>query len=413
MDKENKRVLIVSDVPIYTIKNGIGIRVLEETLKGFMNRSYTIDLFYPSYDPDSSFNNKKGFERINDYSWYVPNYFRLIKTPYLSYITRSLSWIYFLIKFKKDFFSHLKSNEYNVHYGIGNLGSFLIHRNFLSDDAVKVSRLLGTASLHKRYNHPLKRLLVYPYLMAYKVKSDLYVITDDGTSGHLLMGKVNKYNPPYLYLRNGIDKEIFGKKSSIESLKKKYNISDDVKVLLTVNRLSKEKRVDRLIKMMKDLEDDNTVLFVVGDGEMRPILEAMVYRFGVHDKVVFTGALPHLKISDYLILCDVFLSVNDTSNASNPVFEAMTAGCCIVAINNGTTASIFGQDSASLIEPDSVNKLSEIVAELLKDDAKRGELKKNAKKHAEETILSWEERISLELNHIETYMKGKKKNWLN
>lgn len=401
----NKRMLIVSDVPIFTIKKGIGIKVLEKTLKAFAKRGYDIDLVYPSYDENSDAGKDLNIKQVKDYSFYVPRYYKLVNTKYLSYISRSFFMLFFWLKLKKFRKSTLKNRRYDILYGIGPTGSFLIHRPYFGGNELKVSRFLGVSSLYKRYKTLLKKPLVYPQIFGFKVNSDLFIMTNDGTKGDEFIELVNPGAKNVYFFINGIDKSLFKKEDTKKYIFEKHEIDSDTQILLTVNRLSEQKRVDRSIKLLEQLPDDRKLcLIIVGDGTLRSELEELSKKIKSSHRVIFTGAVHHNEIVKYYNACDIFLSTNETNNAVNPLFEAMMTGCCIVTINNGDTADFVKKDSGILMEQNHLHKMPNVVAELLSNPVKRKVLGENARKHAMNTMQDWDERMANELDIIEQHL---------
>lgn len=402
-----KKMLIVSDVPVFTIKEGIGIKVIEKTLEGYSGRGYDIDLVYPSYQKKADVSTFKNMSAVNDYSFYAPVYFKWIHINYLSYISRAFSWITFSYKLKKLYRSTLRNRDYDLLYGIGPFGSYIIHQPFLRKGTpLRVSRFLGVASAYKRHKSLLKKPLIFPFILGYKAESDLAIMTNDGTQGDEFIKEVNPGIKKILFLKNGIDKNVFLPGNQKEAILKKHQLSPDVNILLTVNRLSHQKRVDRLIGLIPSIvEKTEAKLIIVGDGEKKPALQELAEKSGVAEHIIFTGALPHSEIVKYYHAADLFYLVNETNNATNPLFEAMFTGNCVIAVNNGDTADFVPDGTGVLVDEENIDSIPEITLRLLHNPALKKEMAQKAYNHIDSMIQSWEERITFEIDRVEELMQ--------
>lgn len=101
--------------------------------------------------------------------------------------------------------------------------------------------------------------------------------------------------------------------------------------------------------------------------------------------------------------CDVFLSLYDISNLGNPLFEAMNAGLAIITLDNGDTKSIY-DNNMILLDCSSEEEIVKNVYEkifYLKSNAKiRKRIGVEAEAYINGKVLSWEERISIEIKEI-------------
>ena len=100
----------------------------------------------------------------------------------------------------------------------------------------------------------------------------------------------------------------------------------------------------------------------------------------------------------------MFLSLYDLSNLGNPLLEAMNAGLPIITLNNGNTKSVYKNKNLILLpcssEEDIVKNVYNNILLLKENVVLRSKIAKNAKLYAKEEILSWEDRISMEVKEI-------------
>jgi glycosyltransferase involved in cell wall biosynthesis len=225
-------------------------------------------------------------------------------------------------------------------------------------------------------------------------------MTNDGTQGDVVLDRLNHRSQKTLFLRNGVDKKLF---SSPTDTIDNPNFDSDGPVLLTVSRLVSWKRVDRAIQALPKVVKryPETTLVIVGDGPEQSSLEEQARSLNVRENIHFAGAVPHDQIPQYLNSSDIFLSLFDISNVGNPLLEALTAGCCIVTLDTGATATVITDgENGKLLSLSDINNLSNVIIELISDDDKRSMLARNASDFADKQLWTWEERIDREIEEV-------------
>ena len=156
----------------------------------------------------------------------------------------------------------------------------------------------------------------------------------------------------------GIDAERFRRDPEAGlTVKKKYGL-ENKRVIICAGRLSGEKRTDILIRSMKLLEDDISLL-IVGKGPVGDELRNLTTDLGLNDRVKFAGFVPddelvaHYSAADMAASCSVFETQGLTT------LEAM--GCELPAacangraftevIKNGVNGYLFEQSEEECAE---------------------------------------------------------------
>ena len=113
----------------------------------------------------------------------------------------------------------------------------------------------------------------------------------------------------------------------------------------------------------------DTIFLVVGQGYMLKELRGFVARLGVGNSVIFTGAIPHDLIPQYIGASDICVASfenNDVTACKSPlkIVEYLASGKPIVASLVGETRNMVG-GAGLLVEPGNYNALSEQIANLL------------------------------------------------
>jgi phosphatidylinositol alpha-1,6-mannosyltransferase len=176
------------------------------------------------------------------------------------------------------------------------------------------------------------------------------------------------------------------------------------KVVLSVARLSEEKRVDRLLRAAPLVlsERSDVTFLIVGEGEDRDRLEAIAAELGVGDNVVFTGAISHGDLPGVYAASDAFVTLSNRTNAFNTLYEAMLSALPVVALNTGRTAD-FVEDGRTgvLISVEDLPSLPGVLLELLSDDARARALGEAARARIDERFPTIEERQAMEVEVVE------------
>ncbi|HET6313244.1 MAG TPA: glycosyltransferase family 4 protein [Chloroflexia bacterium] len=112
--------------------------------------------------------------------------------------------------------------------------------------------------------------------------------------------------------------------------------SHDSPTILYAGRLVRWKGVEYLIKALTEVVPENTVLWVAGEGEYRPVLEQMAREVGVDDRVRFLGRLGQDDLAALYRNCAMLVAtsfVNETFGMA--LCEAMACGTPVVASDFG------------------------------------------------------------------------------
>lgn len=243
----------------------------------------------------------------------------------------------------------------------------------------------------------------FPHTYALSAKSDLIIMTNDGTQGDQVLAFLKNRTEKICFWMNGVTKTL--KRVNPENVKKIKTQLDleNKNVLMTVSRLVNWKRLDRIIVAMPNIikHTPNTVLLIVGDGAEREKLEELVKDKQLGDSVFFLGSLNHEQVLEILDIADIFVSLYDLSNVGNPLLEAMIAQKPIITLNNGDTGKfIQNEENGILLELDAISDVPSKITYLFENKDKAKELGENAGKFAQERFWTWEERMTSEVNML-------------
>ena len=253
---------------------------------------------------------------------------------------------------------------------------------------------------------------LYPFhLRGTKIEADLCVMSNDGTKGDQVLLHLGHSPQQTLFLVDGVRKDIYKPETDAAAVWSEYGIParETTRVILTLSKLSPWKRLDRIIGALPAIliEMPNTYLVISHRGPMRPQLEQYARYLGVAHRVVFTGPVPHTRVYRLLNACDLYVNCSDHSNLSNPVMEALVCGKPVVSIDDGSLDGIVthGENGVLASLPRIKEELPAQIIALLKDDVRRIQMGENARRFAESSLYSWEERRALEVRRVDDLLR--------
>jgi L-malate glycosyltransferase len=262
-----------------------------------------------------------------------------------------------------------------------------------------VVRLFGNGlslSLHNR----VKFLLNFPEVIAFRTPCARLILTNDGANGEAVAVRCGIPPERFVHLRNGLDFAHFTPGPPDMAVFRRLGVDPASPLLITVTRLALEKKIERLIEAMPALlrRCPSAVAVLVGEGPERPRLEDLARSLGVADSVKIPGAVPNKDLPAYYRSAAVVLSLLDRTNASNPVFEAMACGRCVVALDTGTTSEIVVPDRTGLLlKREDLPRLGGLLADLLADPQGRARLGAAGRAHVRGLLLDPPERMDQEI----------------
>jgi len=157
------------------------------------------------------------------------------------------------------------------------------------------------------------------------------------------------YNGPLTKVTMGVDMNKFHKIDRDEC-RRRLNIPLDKKVLLTVSRLNSLKQVDKLIDVLKKIEED-FLFIVVGHGtrEFEQYLKHKSKKLIAEGKIRFEGYKYADELVYYYNAADLFIHVSKSEGSSVARMEAMACGLPVFCTDTGNTAEVLKENNAGVI----------------------------------------------------------------
>ncbi|HLH62524.1 MAG TPA: glycosyltransferase [Ktedonobacteraceae bacterium] len=137
---------------------------------------------------------------------------------------------------------------------------------------------------------------------------------------------------PAQAISNGIDLKKFTPGERDEKLRQRLHLPQDHPIVLSVNRLSQEKRLDVLIDAAAKMES-NAHIALASTGPAEADLRAQVESLNLRDRVSFLGYIADTDLAALYRLADVFAIPSEADLQSLTTMEAMACGLPVVAAN--------------------------------------------------------------------------------
>lgn len=149
--------------------------------------------------------------------------------------------------------------------------------------------------------------------------------------------------------------------------KKDFSKYDNYKYkLLTIGRLDKNKRIDELLRVFKDLlkVNANSILFIGGKGPEIEKLKNLSLDLGVNNNVEFLGFIPEEELLDWYHMADLFISI-DWADYRITMYESLAMGTKVLLSNETEADSyLLNSNYLKVVMPNVENTLEGVKAML-------------------------------------------------
>jgi glycosyltransferase involved in cell wall biosynthesis len=142
-------------------------------------------------------------------------------------------------------------------------------------------------------------------------------------------------------------------------------ITHDPTAVVTVARLTAQKRLDLLIAAFALVRTPGAHLKILGEGELRPALAKQIAELGLGDRVSMPGYAR--DVASDLHRARLFVLTSDYEGLPAALLEAMAANCGVLSTNSFPAARglLTGRDGAQVIDDTSPAALAALIDEHL------------------------------------------------
>ena len=158
------------------------------------------------------------------------------------------------------------------------------------------------------------------------------------------------------------------------------NREQRARTVLFVGRLAAQKNPELLLHAWEQLSGQGDYrLLIAGEGPLRESLQRQISSRGLGN-VQLLGACQ--SVEQLYHQASVFVLPSRSEGCSNALLEAMACGLCPVVSNIGGNRDVVSDHvNGRLVEPDDVQQLSGVLAEVLRDHGLRRRLARGAREH--------------------------------
>jgi len=425
-----KHVLIISqwETP-WGVGKGVGVPERYQLIKRWASEGYEVHVVSATI--------KKGMEDQRE-DCYYQHYFRV---PFFQYGVRNIRLnpssnanfaihkicsicdiLLFTIFAVIKSLMVIRSKDVVLVYSFGEFG-VLASRLIARLRAVPfVTRLYGTI-LYRAFKAVedlslWKRVLYVPLVnhLAFRVRSDYIIVTDDDCKADLLPEFMDIYSPMAL-IRNGVDRSSFLSVESkeINLVKQQYALDQFDLIIGNIGRFSERKRNHLLLKalpqVLSALRDLRVGIVLIGGGESLDKYKDIIKQNGLNPYVKILGPVPRDEVPIFFHCIDIYYSALVQMNLCFAFVEAMVTGRCVLTsdelrenefvINNKTVVMVHEADDEEKL----VNSIAEKIVFLIRNEEFRRTIAKNAELYAERFVSTVNEAVEKEFKIAKSLIK--------
>ena len=266
-----------------------------------------------------------------------------------------------------------------------------------------ISRFQGTL-LSRYLDEPEKIRYNWPHWWAMQMKTELIIMTDDGTQGDRVLEHLGVTKDRYVFWRNGVAFENVDQSFDASRFRAERGIDEGTLLFTSASRMVYWKRIERMIHAVALVpENRRFTLVLIGDGALREPLESLVQKLNLTGRIEFTGAIPHREVIQWHTAADVLISTFDVSNVGNQLLEAQRLGKPYISVDTGDTCRILADDVNGLLmkDPDDHSAIAGAMTRMIDEPDLRKRLGRGAVEVGKNQVFTWEQRADKEVAEVE------------
>jgi len=180
---------------------------------------------------------------------------------------------------------------------------------------------------------------------------------------HLLKIGIPKSKIKVIY--NSVEKLEFEPLKSVEEIKQELGVTG--KLLITTPRLVPWKKVDVLIKCIKELS--NCSLIILGEGTEKNMIEELIKKDNLNNKVFLLGKKLGQDYINYMNAADVFVYNTSYEGMSHALLDAMQMNKPIITTSIPANKEIIEHEKDGLlVEYDNFDQWIKAIRKMLDDE---------------------------------------------
>jgi glycosyltransferase involved in cell wall biosynthesis len=199
-----------------------------------------------------------------------------------------------------------------------------------------------------------------------------------------MAGALNIDRSRFIVVGNVVNCEAFRSSLSRLEARRRLGLETNGGTVSIIAGLRPQKNHALFVRMAELLlkERRKTNFLIVGDGELRPSLEAQIRTLGIADRIMLLGKRP--DIPDILAATDVSVLTSHREGIPNALLESMAAGIPVVTTDYSGARELVtdGQDGCIVPSGDAA-ALAQAVGRLLDDASLRARMGQQGRKTVE------------------------------
>lgn len=227
-----------------------------------------------------------------------------------------------------DIFLKTHRDMYDViHCHLNNTGVYMLKIARKNGIKVRICHSHASTTLGNPILKPFRKIFNY-----IAIKNSTLLLGCSDKANKWLYG--NKSKQAYI-LNNGVDVKRFKyKNESRKKIRKEYNLDEKTMVIGHVGRLVEVKNHKYLLRVFKEYSiiNPNSVLMVVGDGDLKDSLVEYTHNLHIDDKVLFLGI--KTNVEEYMCCFDSFVFPSFYEGLPVTLIEAQASGLQVLASRN-------------------------------------------------------------------------------
>ncbi|HBE31210.1 MAG TPA: glycosyltransferase [Cyanobacteria bacterium UBA11369] len=154
-------------------------------------------------------------------------------------------------------------------------------------------------------------------------------------------------------------------------LLKRYNLTAENPVILTVARLDQSeqyKGYDKIIQALPEIKRHvpNLRYILVGKGSDRSRVEQLISQLNLQDCVTLAGFIPDEELGDHYNLCDVFAMPSKGEGFGIVYLEALACGKpTLGGDRDGAIDALCHGELGALVNPDNIEEIAKTIIQIL------------------------------------------------
>ncbi len=181
----------------------------------------------------------------------------------------------------------------------------------------------------------------------------------------------------------------------IPDVTKKIPASSNINIMI-MSRFVYRKGIDMVVQLIPKIcsKHENAHFIIAGDGPKRSLIEDMIMKQQLTERVELHGPIPHEEVRNFLIRGHIFLNCSLTESFCMSLVEAAACGLHVVSTNVGGVPEVLPSSMTQLVEPD-VGELQDALTGALRMVASTRESAEQQQSHAIKMIERHKEILAL------------------